>query len=142
MIRPWSKGDRIRLLVPTVGGWQGEAIITQGDDPECTDGLIYFRRADDDDPDRDDGCCAKAEAEWVCSRFEADLLPEIRTLLHAYRDHSWTQPGPFRHRNGLAAVLHAAADLIVPADQSCSLDELKVQCRLRALAYRLCPPPP
>lgn len=37
----------------------------------------------------------------------------------------------------LVAALHAAADQVVPADKPCSLDELKVQCRIRAIAIRL-----
>ena len=40
-------------------------------------------------------------------------------------------------RQMLAAALRAAADQVVPADQPCSLDELKVQCRIRAIAMHL-----
>lgn len=42
-----------------------------------------------------------------------------------------------RYEERVAAALRAAASQVVPPDQSCSLDELKVWCRLRNLADKL-----
>jgi hypothetical protein len=60
MPRLLRTGDRIQLKVPTIGGWKGEAVVTQG---QCSlnDRMIYFRR----DGSPDDGCAMRHEVRLI-----------------------------------------------------------------------------
>jgi hypothetical protein len=61
MPRLLRASDRIRLKVPTVGGWQGEAIVLEGQE-NVNDRLIVFDRAD-------------GYGQGLAMRHEVRLLP-------------------------------------------------------------------
>ena len=139
MTQIWRKGDRIRLLVPTIGGWQGEAILTEDEMPECEDDLVYWRRAEDDDPEREDGCCIKAEVEWICSGDEAHLSPAARAVLDAACD-SLDRRGYISDQ--VAAALRAVADEVLPLprlpfDSCCEIRSAGERVELLAIAAEL-----